>query len=151
MAASIEQLSFEISTAAVAEQERSLSGLRTRAGTVLAAASIAGSFLGAETNHGRLDTWAVLAVVAFAACLASSIWVLLPHKLVFAFRGDALLAESGRQDVADVREAYRAVSGWIGPILDSNRDKIEKLSTLFTISCVLLAAEVILWTISLAS
>jgi hypothetical protein len=113
IAASIEQLSFEISTAAVAEQERSLSGLRARAGTVLAAASIAGSFLGAETSHGKLGTWGVLVVVAFAVCLASSIWVLLPHKLVFAFRGDALLAESGRRDVADVREAYRAVSGWI--------------------------------------
>ena len=50
-----------------------------------------------------------------------------------------------------MREAYRAVGGWIGPILDSNRDRIEKLSTWFTISCVLLAAEVILWTISLAS
>ena len=37
MAESIEQLSFELTASALAEQERALSGLRTRAGTVLAA------------------------------------------------------------------------------------------------------------------
>ena len=51
MAESIEQLSFELTANALAEQERALSGLRARAGTVLAAASIAGSFLGAKTGH----------------------------------------------------------------------------------------------------
>jgi hypothetical protein len=45
MADSIEQLSFELSATALAEQERSLAGLRTCAGTVLAAGSVAGSFL----------------------------------------------------------------------------------------------------------
>jgi hypothetical protein len=30
--------------------------------------------------------------VAFVLCLASAIWILLPHKMVFAFRGEALLA-----------------------------------------------------------
>jgi len=50
VAQSIEQLSFELTASALAEQERALTGLRTRAGTVLAAASIAGSFLGAEAR-----------------------------------------------------------------------------------------------------
>jgi hypothetical protein len=50
MAQSIEQLSFELTASALGEQERALSGLRTRAGTVLAAASIAGSFLGSSAN-----------------------------------------------------------------------------------------------------
>jgi hypothetical protein len=40
---------------------------------------------------------------------------LLPHRLVFAFRGDALLAASDSLNVIDVSEAYRAVTGWIGP------------------------------------
>jgi hypothetical protein len=90
-------------------------------------------------------------VIAFTLCLASSIWVLLPHRLVFAFRGDALLAESDRRHVSDVTEAYRAVSGWIGPIIDTNGRKLGDLSDWFTVSCILLAAEVILWTVSLAS
>jgi hypothetical protein len=35
-------------------------------------------------------------------------------------------------------------------LLESNRDKIADLSDWFAISCGLLAAEVILWTVSLA-
>jgi len=150
MAASIEELSYQLTSDALAEQERTLSGLRTRAGTVVAAASISGSFLGAKANHGSLDVWAILALGAFVLCLASAIWILLPHKLVFAFRGDALLAESDHRGVQDVTEAYRAAGIWIEPNLDSNRDRIANLSSWFTVSCGLLAVEVILWTISVA-
>jgi hypothetical protein len=149
VADSVEQLSYELTTAALAEQERALSGLRTRSGTVLAAASIAGSFLGAKTSHGGLGVWAILALIAFLLCLASSILVLLPHELVFAFRGKALLAESDHQDVHDVAEAYRAAGIWMEPYLDINGEKIAALSSWFAASCVLLAAEVVLWTISL--
>jgi hypothetical protein len=150
VAASIEELSYELTAGALAEQERALTGLRTRSGTVLAAASIAGSFLGTKTSHGSLDAFAVLGLIAFALCLASAIFVLLPHELVFAFRGDALLAEADHEGVADVREAYRAAGIWIEPYLNANRDKIADLSAWFTTSCVLLAAEVVLWTLSLA-
>jgi hypothetical protein len=55
VAQSIEQLSFELTAGALAEQERALSTLRARAGTILAAASVAGAFLGAKTSHGSLD------------------------------------------------------------------------------------------------
>ncbi len=118
---------------------------------MVAAASISGSFLGAKVNHGSLDVWAILALIAFVLCLATAIWVLLPHRLVFAFRGEALLAESDHQGVEDVAEAYRAAGIWIEPHLDVNAEKIGELSEWFTVSCGLLAAEVILWTVSLAS
>jgi hypothetical protein len=71
--------------------------------------------------------------------------------LDFAFRGVALLGESDRRDVSDVTEACRAVTGWISPSLDANGLKLADLSDWFTVSCVLLAGEVILWTVSLAS
>jgi hypothetical protein len=151
VAESIEQLSYQLTTDALAEQERALTGLRTRAGTVLAAASIAGAFLGAKTSHGALDVWASLGLIAFVLCVASAVWVLLPHKLVFAFRGSALLAESDHQGLSDVTEAYRAAGIWIEPFLDSNGSKLGDLSDWLTVSCALLAAEVVLWTVSLAS
>jgi hypothetical protein len=62
----------------------------------------------------------------------------------------ALLAASDHEGIDDVTEAYRAVGIWIEPLLESNRDKIADLSDWFAISCGLLAAEVILWTVSLA-
>jgi hypothetical protein len=149
VAESIEQLSFELTSDALAEQERALGALRTRAGTVLAAASISGAFLGAKTSHGSLDTWGVFALISFVLSLGSAIWVLLPHAFVFAFSGEALLAESDHLGVRDVTEAYRAAGIWISPHLQANSSKVAVLSGWLTVSCLLLASEVILWTVSL--
>jgi hypothetical protein len=149
VAESIEQLSFELTAGALAEQERTLTGLRVRAGTVLAAASVAGSFFGAKTSHGSLGVWGVLAMVSFALCVGSAIWVLLPHAFVFAFSGKTLLAASDDRKVSVVAEAYRTASTWVEPHLEVNRDKIAELSSCLAMSCALLAAEIILSTISL--
>jgi hypothetical protein len=48
-----------------------------------------------------------------------------------------------------VADAYRSAGIWIEPHLEANRDKIAKLSSWLAVSCALLAAEVILWIISL--
>jgi hypothetical protein len=149
VADSIEQLSFELTANALSEQERALSGLRARAGTVLAAASIAGSFLGAKTGYVSLDVWGILAMISFALCVGSAIWVLLPHALVFAFSGEVLLAESDQRGMQAVTEAYRTVGIWIEPHLKANSNKIVGVSNWLTVSCVLLVTEVTLWTISL--
>lgn len=150
MAQSIEQLSFELTASALAEQERALTGLRARAGTIVASASIAGSFLGAETNHRSLGLWGALALVVFVFCMACSIWVLMAHDLVFAFDGQTLLAEDDPHGLCDTMEAYRAASAWIEHHLGHNRDKINSLSDWLTASCVLLGAEIVFWTFSLA-
>lgn len=151
MAASIEQFSYELTAKALAEQERAAGALRTRAGTVLAAASIAGSFLTTKASGGSLDGWAIAALVTFALCLASSTWVLLPHEFVFAVSGQALLGEADQFGVRDVSEAYRAATMWIEPYLGRNREQLSRMSGWFTVSCILLAAEVVLWTLSLTS
>ena len=148
VAQSVEQLSFELTAGALAEQERALAGLRTRAGTVIAAASIAGSFLGAETSHGAVGAWGALALFVFVLCVASAIWVLMAHDLVFAFDGQTLLAVSDPRG-HDIPEAYRAASVWIEHHLGENREKIQRLSAWMTASCVLLATEIVLWTLSL--
>jgi hypothetical protein len=61
-----------------------------------------------------------------------------------------LLGISDQQGVEDVAQAYRAAGIWVEPHLDANRNKIGQLSNWFTASCVLLALEVIFWTISVA-
>jgi hypothetical protein len=149
VADSIEQLSFELTASALAEQERTLSGLRASAGTVLAAASIAGSFFGAETSHSRLDAWGISAMIAFALCVGSAIWVLLPRQLVFALRGRALLADSDHLGVSSVTEAYRSAGIWVEPYLQTNRRKMASLSDSLVTSCTFLVAEIMLWTLSL--
>ena len=101
---------------------------------MLAAASIAGSFLSAKTSHGSLDVWGDLAMISFVLCVGSAIWVLLPHELVLAFSGEALITESGYRRVPRVAEAYRAVGIWIEPHLEANRDKIAVLSDWLSIN-----------------
>jgi hypothetical protein len=151
VADSIEQLSYELTANALAEQERAVAAVRMRAGTIVAAASIAGSFLGAKVRHGELDGWAIAALIAFVLCLGSAIVVLLPHSFVFAFRGRALLAASDHEGIQDVTEAYRATGIWIEQSVDANRRKLDSLSDWLTASCVLLALEVVVWTLSLTS
>lgn len=150
VADSVERLSYELTTQALGEQERSLSGLRTRAGTVLAAASISGSFLGTKASQGSLDVWSILALLSFGFVFLSGIWVLLPRKFTFSFAGSSLLAESDRTGGAHVDQAYRAAVLWMDPYVAENRNAIERLFNVFSWSCVLLAAEIVLWTISLA-
>lgn len=149
MAQSIEQLSFELTANALAEQERALSGLRARAGTVAAAASIAGSFLATKTGHVPLGVWGVMAMGSFALSLGCAIWILLPHALVFSFHGETLLADGDRGEAALVTEAYRTAGSWIEPHLEANSDKIAELSNWLTASCALLVAEIVLWTVTL--
>jgi hypothetical protein len=149
MAESIEQLGFELTAGALAEQERALSGLRARAGTVLAAASVSGSFLGTKTGHGSLGVCGVLAMITFTLCVGSATWVLRPHALVFTFRGKTLLAESDHGGAQAVTEVYRTANIWIEPHLESNRHKLVRLSNWLALSCGLLGLDITLWTISL--
>jgi hypothetical protein len=149
MADSVEQLSFELTLNALAEQERMRISLRACAGTVLGAASIAGSFMGAKAAAGSLDIWAISATVWFVLCFVSAIWVVLPHELTFAFRGERLFPLSEGQRPADVKVAYLAGGAWIESHVRANAGKLAELATWLTLSCVLLAVEVIFWTISL--
>jgi hypothetical protein len=151
MADSIERLSFELTTAALGEQERMLSGLRACAGMILGASSVAGSFLAARAGNGAFNIWSVLATVAFGSCIASAILVLLPRGLVFAFGGDTLLANGDPPEAGDIAEAYRAAALWIERHVQANRRKLNRIGHWLTISCAMLAAEVILWALSVAT
>jgi len=149
MSDSIERLSYELTASALAEQERTISGLRACAGTVLGAASVAGSLLGATASRGALDVWGLLAMVSFVLCVASAVWVLMPHQLVVALSGEELLGDSDEHARADVDEAYRAVGKWIEPRARANRRRIDLLANHLTASGLFLAIEVALWILSL--
>jgi hypothetical protein len=88
-------------------------------------------------------------MVCFGLCVASALWVLIPHNLLVALRGEELLERGNRQGTHDVARAYRAAGRWIEPRLELNRIEIARLSYFLAVSCVLLAAEAVLWTISL--
>jgi hypothetical protein len=88
-------------------------------------------------------------MISFVSCVGSAVWILLPHELVFAFYGQALLAVNDQRGLHDMGEAYRAVGVWFEQHLEDNGDEIAELSGWLATSCALLAIEVIAWTISL--
>jgi hypothetical protein len=148
MADSIEQLSCDLIMRALAEQERSLSGLRTCAGIVLAAASIANSIPATGDDHAQLGMWGLLAVASFALCTASAIWVLIPHGFVFALGGEAILETDAHGRSRGMIETYRAVNTWSRPYLRANSDRLARLSGWLTASGLLLGIEIVLWAIN---
>jgi hypothetical protein len=146
---SIERLSFELTTSALAEQERAVSSLRSCAGTVLGAASVAGSFLGSRFAARSSSACAVLAIVAFALCVGTAIWVLIPRSIALAVDGDELMADGEGDARLEIDEVYRAAARWTRPQVELNRRKINPLADWLTVSCGLLAVEIVVWTISL--
>jgi hypothetical protein len=151
MSDSIERLGFELTTRALDEQERHLSSLRSGAGTVLGAASIAGSFLGARINADSLDVWSALATVAFVLCSSAAIWVLAPRDLALSFGGRDLITVGDSRDVLVVTEGYRAACSWIEPQLQRNRPVLDNMTACLSFACLSLTAEVMLQTISVIS
>jgi hypothetical protein len=149
MSDSIERLSYELTASALAEQERSLTSLRSGAGAVLGAASIAGSLWGTRAAGHSLDAWALLATLAFALCSASAIWVLLPRDLALSFNGGELLAAGDARGLSALADGYRTACDWIEPHMELNRRTLDRLANWLTFACILLSAEVILQTISI--
>jgi hypothetical protein len=132
----------------VKDQADRLSDLRTRAGTLLAAASISGSFLGVK--HGTLDTITVLALIAYFVNVGAVIYTLLPHELVTEFRGTVLL-----QIADDVRatddEAYETTVGWIEDHRAGNARVLDRLTRWYVVAAGALGVEVVLWIVALTA
>jgi hypothetical protein len=145
MPSSVAEAGYELSQNAISEQSERLGELRGRTGTLLAAASLAASFLGGQTiRAGDLGVLGGLALVAYLVCVGACIKVLLPHRLVFAFRGSALI-DAARQSRTDLEEALEAATGWFESFLEENRAELERLTRWYTVACLALGAEIVLW------
>jgi hypothetical protein len=70
--------------------------------------------------------------------------VLLPHRLVFAFRGSALI-DAARRSHTDLEETLEAATGWFESFLEENRAELERLTQWYTLACLALGAEIVLW------
>ena len=146
MPGSVAEIGYELSLKAVEEQEARLGDLRGRAGTLLAAASVAASFLGGQSGRvGTLPLLGVLAVLAYVCCVGACIKVLLPHRLVFAFRGSILVRAARQATLTNVDDALVTATDWIERFLDANRAQLDGLSVWYTAACLALGLEIVLW------
>lgn len=113
MLASVAEAAYELALRAIEQQEKRLAELRSRSGTLLAAASIAASVLGAQVaRSGSLEPFAALAILAYVGCVLATLYVLAEHRLVLEFRGSGSWASRRTPRRRSTRRSAPPRPGW---------------------------------------
>jgi hypothetical protein len=155
-----ERIVYEESVRTLSQQKEVLDGLRARAGTLLAAVSVATAFLSTQAlDTPDFDALAWSAVVLFSLVVLLSLTVLvpLPWGWTFAHHPHLLIGvhlDSDRPppgwQPSTPSEIYRNISYWNGVHYNENSAKLDVMFVLFAIACVALVAEIVIWLILLA-
>jgi hypothetical protein len=141
----LEKTSYEIALRALDQQAQALAELRARTGTLLTAASLIASFLGAQAiAMSGFDGWSALALLSFCVSVALSIYVLLPRDgLIFAL--DASDAYEALREVSgDEAAIHRALTHGVQAFHERNDPTIERLNRAFGIAGSSLLLEIVL-------
>jgi hypothetical protein len=142
---SLARISYDASARTLEQQERVLTELRARTGLLLAASSLAASFLGAPTLDDAEPVILVLGLLAFASSIGGCLYVLLPRPYAFTFSliGSAVFEELyDRRDNPD--EVYRRLVYQLDRYWKENDVAIQPLFRSFVFATVALVAEVVL-------
>ncbi len=148
MAGEFEKLAYEAALRGLDKQERLLEELRSRTGVLLAASSLAASFLGQQAFQNPSPRGlAIASLGAFVISIAASVFILLPKKeLIFAEAGSGLY--EGLYAVRDdMPEVYRRLAYDLDRFWESNDEKIRWLSRAYTVA----AASIVIEILSLAA
>jgi hypothetical protein len=142
---SLEELAHRAGERALDKQERVLEELRSRTGLLLAAASLAASFLGREAfSRDASDVLALLALISFVLAMGGSAYVLLPKTDRFIFAVSAVGLYEGLYGLrTDPDEVYRRLAYDLARFWDANDRQMQKLFRAFRVATVALSAEVI--------
>jgi hypothetical protein len=150
----LEEITYEAARHAVADQESLVSGVRQRAGTLVAAHAVVASFLGGTVlRSGGLGGWDWLAVLALVVALAIAAALLAPWRLTFAV--DARDLYRGLYPDAS-READVGTLGWLADaafayqeLRDHNARRVSVMSRLSFALALLLIVQTLSWLIPL--
>jgi len=146
----LEQLVYDLSLRALAQQEAVLNELRTRAGTLLTATAIVTSFLGGRALDQPDHRY--LAIVGFAFAIASlllSVYVLAPKAdLDFALSGPGVY-EHFVEQTSDLAEVKRTLAYWNQGAYDSNQQVVDALIRWFRRAIGALVVAVAVWSLEL--
>lgn len=143
------ELVYRESLRAIEGQEGTLDELRSRAGTLIAAASLVTSFLGADALRNGLSRPESLALGAFLVSVALAVYVLVPQgnwkfKLSTKILLDQWVAVGVSMD-----EMYVGLARQYEEDFDFNARRLNWLQWAFTGSAVAIGVEVVCWTVAL--
>jgi hypothetical protein len=146
----LEELVYSGSQGALDRQSTALSDLRTRTSTLVAAATLSASFLGAAAIGHGAPAWAVvLAMAAFLLTGAFAGAVLWRARVSFAI--DAVRMYDALCSYREDPEVYllKAARG-LRIVYLRNETVIERRELVFGLALIALGAETLLWTLALA-
>jgi hypothetical protein len=140
MASTPSEIFYDLALRALEEQERDLVSLRSRTGTIVAAAAIAATVLAREVFAGtQPDGWSGwtasgLGFVGLLAVLFASTYVLRSHDLLFSIDAAAALEEAvafGSVDDEHVAEVELGMTYRLSSMRAENDTKIRRIRTAF--------------------
>lgn len=162
MDATTEKIVYEESTRLLASQEGVLVGLRGRAGTLLAAASLVTAFLapGAlevrdpQTNAmvRQFDTLAWIATGSFVAVVLGALIILLGYRWTFGHSSHELMdVLLDTEPPADEATVLRHLAYYNDVNHTRNQTTLGRLFVIFELGCLLLLIEIACWLAALAT
>ena len=144
MEGEFEKLADESALRGLDKQERYLEELRARTGVLLAASSLAASFLGQQAfRYPSPRGLVIVALLAFVVSIGAGVFILLPKKnLIFTQAGGGLYAGlvSLREDMPEV---YRRLAYDLDRFWDSNDKRIQWLIRAFSLGAAALVIEIL--------
>lgn len=147
------KVAYDEAVRALSEQREALDSLRSRVGLLLSAAAITTSFLGAQAlQSGNVSSFSWLALVDFGGVAAISLAILWPRWWEFTANPHDVIAtyiESG--EPISTEKLHRELSIHMNGSYLENREELKKLVVYFQIANVLLAVDVALWIIAIAT
>jgi hypothetical protein len=145
------ELVYKESLRAIETQQAALESARSRAGQILAAASVVTSVLGglvhSKSSHPHAATWVALA--SFALLMVLCVWVFLPRNWSFVNSATVMIddwigAADAPIDLMHRELALRMEQHW-----DKNQDPLNKMMLLLQASGILLVVSIVAWLIDL--
>lgn len=144
MAGEFEKLAHDAALRGLDKQEGLLEELRSRTGVLLAASSLAASFLGQQAfRNPSPRALVIVALAAFVISIGASVFILLPKKnLIFSERGAGLY--EGLYAVRNnLPEVHRRLAYDLDRFWESNDRYIRWLTRAFTLAAAGLVVEIL--------
>jgi hypothetical protein len=144
-------LIYELALRSLDQQERELAELRARTNTVIAAAALTASLLGAAAieRADGVSGWVAAALTVFASTAVFSLLVLWPRELRFTF--DARRTYSELYPLTDnVAEAQLRIAYSARDRYNENKEVIDRLELAFQAAVLTLGVQTLLWALALA-
>lgn len=152
MSATVEELVYEESRRGLELQREGLDALRTRAGTLLAAAALVTTFFGGQAFEGsrHVGCWGVLAIAAFVGLAVCSVAVLLPWKFDLFLDPEDLVNEYvDAEPKPDLATVHRDFALHHSTSRSNNEKTVTMLQWGFRSAAILLGLEVFAWLMEL--